>query len=91
MLKEINNSGDFNILTSGIIFLAKNPELDPAKYFGSDIYYILAPTSMRSDYPRPRMIEVSGFTGACESPIFSPNGESVVFVNTQQGAAWCGH
>ena len=90
-LKEMDNSGDFDISTRGIIFMAKNPELDPAKYFGSDLYYIPTTTSMRSDSSRPRMIEVAGFTGACESPVFSPNGESVAFVKTMEGASWYGH
>ena len=90
-LKEINNSGDFDISTKGIVFIAKDPDQDPTKRFGSDLYYIPSDNLRLDVCPKPRVIEVSGFTGACESPTFSPDGKSVAFVKTKQGAAWYGH
>jgi len=90
-LKEIDNSGDFDISTNGIIFIARNPGSDPTKRFGSDLYYIPTHTFLRDVSPKPRKVEDLGFTGACESPIFSPDGTSVAFVKTKQGAAWYGH
>ena len=90
-LKEMDNSGDFDISTHGVVFQARDPKLDPAKHFGSDVYYVSMGTFMWDKSTRPRMIETLGFSGACDSPIFSPNGKSVAFVKTKQGAAWYGH
>ncbi len=90
-LKETDDSGDFDISTDGIVFIAKNPKSDPTKHFGSDLYYLPTNTFMRDASPKPRMIEVLGYTGACESPVFSPDGTSVAFLKTRQGAAWYGH
>lgn len=89
-LKETDNSGDFDISTKGIIFIARNPDSDPTKHFGSNLYYIPTNSLVRNMSTKPRMIEVSGFTGACESPVFSPDGTSVAFVKTKEGAAWYG-
>lgn len=72
-LKEIDNSDDFDMSASGVIFIAKNPGSDPTKHFGSDLYYIPTYTCVRDVFPKPRIIEVLGFMSAYTSPIFSLN------------------
>ena len=89
-LKIGDASGDFDISRNGIIFIAQNPNANPAKYFGSDLYYMPVDPSGLNTSLEPRLIDMSSYTGACESPIFSPDGTSVAFVKFKEGAAWYG-
>lgn len=66
--------------------IAKHPELDLVRYFGSDLYYL--PMNPLCECSK---LQVPGFEGACDSPVFSPDGKSVAFVKTKQSSTWCGN
>ncbi len=71
---------DFDISTSGIVFLAKGTAPDPPT---SNVYYIPLQTFTEVSRPRPQIIRVKGFKGRSSNPVFSPNGNSVAFLKKQ--------
>ena len=74
------SSTDFDISTSGIVFLAKPSRRDPC---GANAYYIPLKTFTELSKPRPQIIHVRGFEGGSCHPVFSPNGDSVAFLKKQ--------
>ena len=72
----------FDIGATGLIFVAKDPNLITALNTKSDAYYLPI-----SDYsclshtlPRPKILEVAGLEGASTSPVFSPDGKQAAFL-----------
>ena len=72
-------AGDFDICKNGILFVAKDPKLDPANYTKTDLYYIPLQTFTESQVPSPQLIKTGNLKGYCGSPVFSPDANSVVF------------
>ena len=73
-------STDFDISTSGIVFLAKASMRHPG---GANAYYIPLKSFTELSKPRPQIIQVKGFEGGSSNPVFSPNGDSVAFLKKQ--------
>ena len=69
-------STDFDISTSGIVFLAKASMRHPG---GANAYYIPLKSFTELSKPRPQIIHVKGFEGGSSNPVFSPNRDSVAF------------
>jgi hypothetical protein len=72
-------TGDFDIGPSGLVFVAKDPELDPAIYTKTNLYYIPLETFTESSAPPPRIINTPGLEGYSNSPVFSHCGRKVAF------------
>lgn len=74
------SSADFDISTSGIVFLAKEfaIHLDPPAHV--NVYYIRLKTFTRVPRHPPQVVNVKGFEGRSFSPVFSPDGNSVAFL-----------
>ncbi|KAL2259390.1 hypothetical protein VTK26DRAFT_6964 [Humicola hyalothermophila] len=72
-------TGDFDIGPAGIVFVAKDPELDPAMYTKTDLYYIPLETFTESKPPSPRLVKTPGLEGYCNNPVFSHCGSKVAF------------
>jgi pre-mRNA-splicing helicase BRR2 len=72
----------FDIGSCGLVFVAKDPELDPATHTKCNVYLILRDHENIAELcsPAPRMLEVPGYDGAASSPVFSPDGQSVAFL-----------
>ena len=73
-------STDFDISTSGIVFLAKESRTDSR---GANVYYIPLKTFTEVSKPRPQIIRVRGLEGGSSNPVFSPSGDSVAFLKKQ--------
>ena len=60
---------------AGVVFVAKDPQLNPARYTKSDLYYI----SLQSADTSPQLVKTGNLRGYSSSPVFSPDGKSVAF------------
>lgn len=72
-------TGDFDISSTGVVFVAKDPELNPARYTKTDLYYIPFPSTDSSKPPKPQIVKTGKLRGYTTSPTFSPDGKSVAF------------
>ncbi|KAL1843736.1 hypothetical protein VTJ49DRAFT_117 [Mycothermus thermophilus] len=73
------DSADFDIGPSGLVFVAKDPELDPATYTKTDLYFIPLKTFTEPQAPAPRIIKTPGLEGYSQTPVFSHCGTKVAF------------
>jgi dipeptidyl aminopeptidase/acylaminoacyl peptidase len=76
-------TGDFDISRRGIIFVAKDPKLDPANHTKTDLYYIPLSTFTESQTPPPQIIKTGNLKGYSSSPVFSPDSKSIAFARMQ--------
>ncbi len=75
----------FDVSSTGIVFVAKDPTLDPALNTKCNFYFVpLGTFSVSSHSGRPQKVEVEGFEGACSSPTFSPDGRAATFLQMKQ-------
>jgi dipeptidyl aminopeptidase/acylaminoacyl peptidase len=72
-------TGDFDISESGLVFVAKDPELDPALYTKTDLYFIPLKTFAESKPPSPQIVKTPGLEGYSNGPVFSRCGKKVAF------------
>jgi dipeptidyl aminopeptidase/acylaminoacyl peptidase len=72
-------SGDFDVSKSGIVFVAKDPKLNPANHTKTDLYYIPLRTFTESKAPSPQIVKTGNLKGYSQSPAFSPDAKSVAF------------
>ena len=73
-------TGDFDISSSGLVFVAKDPKLNAAVYTKSDAYYVPVTNFANSTAPKPQIINVPGFTGYTASVVFSHDGKQLAFL-----------
>ena len=71
---------DFDISTSGIVFLAKADSSWTTQPPKVDAYYIPLKTFTEMSRPRAQIINVKDFEGGSSNPVFSPSGNSVAFL-----------
>ena len=71
---------DFDISTSGIVFLAKGEPSYTAQPANDSVYSIPLKTFTEMSRPRPQIINVKGFEGRSSNPVFSSSGNSVAFL-----------
>ena len=76
---------DFDISRSGIAFATKNPEnlRGPVKLPRTLIYYIPRSTYTGDLSGKLHLVDVPGSSGDSSYPVFSPNGESLAFLQTK--------
>ena len=70
----------FDIGSQGLVIVAKDPHLNPATHTKCSAYFIPKSDVMDMNTPVPRKLEVVGLDGAATSPMFSPDGRSVAFL-----------
>ena len=75
----------FDVSSTGIVFVAKDPTLNPALNTKCDVYFVpLGTFSVSSHSGKPQKVNVEGFEGACTSPVFSPDGRAAAFLKMKQ-------
>lgn len=72
-------TGDFDISANGIVFVAKDPELNAARYTKTDLYHIAFQSLDSRNPSKPQVVKTGKLRGYSSSPAFSPDGKSVVF------------
>ncbi|KAI9758822.1 MAG: hypothetical protein M4579_002836 [Chaenotheca gracillima] len=71
---------NFDVSSSGILFVAKDPDVNAAGSTKSDPYFIPLSSINETGSIGPKMISVKGLEGASSCPTFSPNGKSAVYL-----------
>lgn len=72
-------AGDYDLSKNGIVFVAKDPKLDPANYTKTDLYYIPLKTFTEEKIPSPIIVQTGNLKGYSNGPVFSPDAKSVAF------------
>lgn len=72
-------TGDFDISSSGIVFVARDPKLSPATHTKSDLYYVSLASLATGKPPAPQLVKTGKLRGYSGAPAFSHNGQSVAF------------
>ena len=75
---------DFDISKNGLVFVAKDPKLNPALYHQSDVYYIPLKSFIEPQAPAPQKIKTGDLWGFSSWPVFSPDGGSVAFTKQKE-------
>ena len=75
----------FDISVSGVGFVAKDPELNPATNTKCNFYFVSIDTSAEAPkYSDPKKYEKNGIEGASSSPALSPDGTSAAFLQMKE-------
>ncbi|CAG9938450.1 unnamed protein product [Clonostachys rosea f. rosea IK726] len=72
-------TGDFDISTTGIAFVAKDPELNAARYTKTDLYYIPIHSEGLRKPIVPQIVQTGRLRGYSQSPTFSKDGKQIAF------------
>ncbi|ROW01550.1 hypothetical protein VSDG_01975 [Cytospora chrysosperma] len=72
-------AGDFDISSSGLVFVARDPELNPATHTKSDLYYVRLSSFAQAAPPAPQVVKTGKLRGYSGAPVFSHDGRSVAF------------
>ncbi|TDZ73163.1 putative dipeptidyl-peptidase 5 [Colletotrichum trifolii] len=72
-------AGDFDISKNGVVFVARDPEISPAIYTKSDLYFISLKSFTETKPPPPQIVKTSKLRGYSASPVFSRDGKKVAF------------
>ena len=72
---------NFDLSATGVGFVSKDPDLNPATNTKSNFYHVNVDYSPNGPtYTEPVKIGVEGFEGASTAPVFSPSGKGVAFL-----------
>ncbi|KAI1383231.1 dipeptidyl peptidase [Hypoxylon trugodes] len=73
------DSSDYDIGPAGLVFVSKDPELNPALYTKTDVYYIPLKSFTEEKSPFPQQIKTGKLQGYAGTPVFSHAGTQLVF------------
>ncbi|KAK4196892.1 putative dipeptidyl-peptidase 5 precursor [Triangularia verruculosa] len=71
-------TGDFDVGPGGLVFVAKDPGLDPAVYTKTDLYHVSLEDLAKGGV-RPRVVETKGLEGYSQAPVWSNDGKKIAF------------
>ncbi|KAF3017519.1 hypothetical protein E8E14_012374 [Neopestalotiopsis sp. 37M] len=72
-------AADFDISKEGLAFVASDPELSPALWTKTDLYYVPLRTFTEDKPPAPQQVKTGHLQGYSASPVFSHSGKSLAF------------
>ena len=76
---------NFDLSATGVGFVAKDPDLNPATNTKSNFYYVNVDYSPNGPtYSEPVRLEIEGLEGASTAPAFSPSGKGVAFLQMRE-------
>ena len=77
-MPPFGGAADFDVSATGICFVAKDPELNPARHTKSDLYYV--PIKSFTDKPAKAQVAKTGnLKGYSSAPAFSDDGKQIAF------------
>ena len=76
----LGGADDFDISSSGLVFLSKDPAGGSLNFPLVSAYYIPLQTFLEISRPRPQIIRVAEYEGRSACPVFSPNGSALAFL-----------
>lgn len=77
-------TGHYDISSTGIAFVAKDPAIDPAFNTRCDFYFLPVSSFTTASSSQPQKANVEGLEGAASSPVFSPNSRSAAFLKMKR-------
>ncbi|KAF2707778.1 dipeptidyl-peptidase-like protein V precursor [Pleomassaria siparia CBS 279.74] len=83
-IEPFGGTDHFDIASTGLVFTAKDPNLNPATHTKTNIYLVTSSSFWNSSstaVSKPEKVEIYGFEGASTSPVFSPDGKKVAFLS----------
>ncbi|GAB7354746.1 hypothetical protein MBLNU459_g5156t1 [Dothideomycetes sp. NU459] len=73
---------NFDVGSSGIIFVSKDPSLNGALHVKCNVYHVRLSSFAESEAPKPLQYKLPGFfQGASTCPVFSPDGKRAAFLS----------
>ncbi len=72
-------AADFDISKNGLVFLSKDPEINPAMWTKTDVYYVPLKTFTEERPPFPQVVKTGNLQGYSGSPTFSHDGRRLAF------------
>ncbi|CAD6503974.1 BgTH12-05715 [Blumeria graminis f. sp. triticale] len=72
-------AANYDICENGMVFVARDPKLDPSNHTKTDLYYVPFKTFEEERAPAPLIVPTGGFQGYSSTPVFSPDGKSIAF------------
>jgi dipeptidyl aminopeptidase/acylaminoacyl peptidase len=79
-IPPFGGTGDFDISPYGVVFVAKDPDLNQARYTKTDLYYIpFKPGSEPLQPSAPQLVKTGKLRGYSLTPTFSKDGKKVAF------------
>lgn len=73
------DANDYDIGKEGIVFVSKDPDLNPALWTKTDLYYVPLKTFTEPKAPFPQIVKTGELQGYAGVPVFSHDGTKVVF------------
>ncbi|KAH7123767.1 dipeptidyl-peptidase-like protein V precursor [Dendryphion nanum] len=87
-IEPFGGADHFDISSSGLVFTAKDPDLNPAFHTKTNIYLISSDAfwdkKACDQSNEPVKVEIYGFEGASTSPVFSPSGKQIAFLSMKK-------
>ncbi|KAI9834778.1 MAG: hypothetical protein M1819_002864 [Sarea resinae] len=74
----------FDISPTGVIFVAKDPHVNPALNTKANLYFVPLKTFREYSAPYPTKFELPDLNGACTSPTFSPDGTQAAYLQMRE-------
>ncbi|KAL9028228.1 MAG: hypothetical protein Q9196_003372, partial [Gyalolechia fulgens] len=74
----------FDISSTGLVFVAKDPKLNPAFNTKCNFYHVQISDFSAGPAPKPEKLELKTLQGAASSPVLSPDSKSAAFLQMQQ-------
>ncbi|CAK4031317.1 Dipeptidyl-peptidase 5 [Lecanosticta acicola] len=79
-IRPFGGADNFDLTHDRIIFVTKDPELNPALNTKCNVYILNVPSWTGEKETKLTQIYWDNLQGACTSPVFSPDGDSVAFL-----------
>jgi dipeptidyl aminopeptidase/acylaminoacyl peptidase len=83
-ITPFGGTDNFDIGPHGLVFVAKDPDLNPATHTKQNLYIAPRKDSSTFSLSKPEPVTLPGFNGATTSPVFSPDGKAVAFTSMVQ-------
>ncbi|KAI1382212.1 dipeptidyl peptidase [Hypoxylon crocopeplum] len=73
------DASDYDIGPAGLVFVSKDPDLNPALWTKTDLYYVPLQTFTEAEPPLPQAVKTGELQGYTGTPVFSHGGTRVAF------------
>lgn len=83
-IQPFGGADNFDIKHDALIFVSKDPKLNPALNTKCNVYLLRLNFWDRAVLQKPQQIIVPGFEGASTSPVFESNGKKAAFLSMKQ-------
>ncbi|KAL8999691.1 MAG: hypothetical protein Q9169_001508 [Polycauliona sp. 2 TL-2023] len=83
-IPPFGGADDFDISSTGVLFVAKDPSRNPAFNTKGNLYFVPIEDFSETPSSKPRIFEVEKLQGAASSPVFSPDGNSAAFLQMEK-------